>query len=441
MKTGKLCAAVVLIVTAAAAAFAQDGAGGLATDFTRAGEAPLAEHGDFVLRGTELVQYRGKGDAEVVIPANLGITAIGDNVFEGAHIRSVAIPAGVERIGARSFKDCYNLESVVIPGTVSRIGDRAFTECGRLKEIRVDGANAWYTDRDGVLFTKNPAVLVYYPAGKDAPSYAIPEGVTRIEGYAFQGCEGLKSVSIPDGVTSIGDYAFYGCGGLTGIKIPDGVTSIGNFAFYWCGSLAEVSTGNGVTSIGDFAFYGCGSLAEVSMGNGVTSIGGRAFSGCRKLTAIQVDRGNRVYTDRDGVLFTKDLAVLVQYPAGKDGSSYSIPDGVTGIGNYAFRGCGNLAGINIPDGVTSIGDYAFSECGNLAGVKIPDSVTSIGDSAFSWCRSLGSITLHASRPPDIPGDLLYRSSRATIYVPAAALEAYKNAPGWRDYADRIRAIE
>ena len=36
-----------------------------------------------------------------------------------------------------------------------------------------------------------------------------------------------------------------------------------------------------------------------------------------------------------------------------------IEDGVTSIGNFAFRDCSSLTSIEIPSSVTSIGDYAF----------------------------------------------------------------------------------
>ena len=45
----------------------------------------------------------------------------------------------------------------------------------------------------------------------------------------------------------------------------------------------------------------------------------------------------------------------------------------------------------IPDGVTSIGDSAFKNCRTLTSVTIPDSVTSIGDRAFDGCRALKKI--------------------------------------------------
>ena len=75
-----------------------------------------------------------------------------------------------------------------------------------------------------------------------------------------------------------------------------------------------------------------------------------------------------------------------------------LPDGITGIGNYAFRGCRSLTGIVIPDSVTSIGDYAFSGCSSLSSLVLPDSITNIGDSVF-WGSNL---------PNDLKQELISR---------------------------------
>ena len=47
----------------------------------------------------------------------------------------------------------------------------------------------------------------------------IPDGVSAIDDYAFNGCTGLTSVEIPDGVTEIGEKAFAGCENLEEIRI------------------------------------------------------------------------------------------------------------------------------------------------------------------------------------------------------------------------------
>ena len=125
----------------------------------------------------------------------------------------------------------------------------------------------------------------------------------------------------------------------------------------------------------------------------VTEIMDYAFSECEKLSAINVSSGNNNYISIDGVLFNKDKTELIQYPAGKSETTYTIPDSVTEIESGAFFGCTSLSGIEIPDSVTEIGSSAFFGCTSLSSIEIPDSVTSIGFYAFSGCKNLSSIEI------------------------------------------------
>jgi hypothetical protein len=175
------------------------------------------------------------------------------------------------------------------------------------------------------------------------------------------------------------------------------VTSIGDNAFYDCDHLVSVSIPSSVTSIGGSAFDNCDSLVSVTIPSSVTSIGYLAFSGCNKLTDITVDAGNTVYSSVNGVLFSKDGKTLIQYPQGKTFTSYTIPSGVTSIGNDAFWDCRNLVSVTIPSSVTSIGDCAFWDCRNLVSVTIPSSVTSIGGWAFKGCDKLSATDREAIR--------------------------------------------
>ena len=224
-------------------------------------------------------------------------------------------------------------------------------------------------------------------------SYTIGDSVTSIGEYAFYNCSNLTNITIPNSVTTIGEKAFYNCKSLTSITIPDSVTSISSFTFYGCSSLTSVNIGNGVTSIGEEAFYNCKSLTSITIPNSVTTIGEKAFYNCKSLTSIIVDENNKNYSSLDGVLFNKDKTTLICYPAGKTNTSYTIPNSVTSIGNYAFRDCSSLTSITIPDSVTSIGNYAFHDCTRLTSITIPDSVTSISSFTFYGCSSLTSITI------------------------------------------------
>ena len=72
-------------------------------------------------------------------------------------------------------------------------------------------------------------------------------------------------------------------------------------------------------------------------------------------------------------------------------TSLVLEEGITTIGNAAFRECKNLTTINIPDSCWFISGYAFAGCDNLQNVEIPASVEEIGVGAFAWSL-LSSIT-------------------------------------------------
>ncbi len=253
------------------------------------------------------------------------------------------------------------------------------------------------------------------------------DNTLTITGYIGTGTE----MTIPSEingipVTSIGDNAFQNCASLINVVIPTSVTNIGARAFQNCSGLTNVTIGGGVTSIGWLAFLYCQSLPSITIPSSVTHIEAAAFVMCSNLTAITVDKDNSFYSSVDGVLFDKLETTLIRCPEGKPGS-YSIPAGVTNIGNIAFYACVNLTHVIIPASAT-IGNIAFKYCDNLTAITVdkdnsfyssvdgvlfdklettliqypggkagsytvPDSVASIEDDAFNACLGLTNVII------------------------------------------------
>ena len=122
-------------------------------------------------------------------------------------------------------------------------------------------------------------------------------------------------------------------------------------------------------------------IKTIIIKDGVTSIGNHAFRECDDLRSVTI--GNDV-TSIGGCAFIdcKNMS-----------SPIVIPNSVTSIGNKAFYGCSSINSITIGNNVSSIGEHAFYQCGSLSSINIPDKVTNIGQCAFAYCGSLTSITI------------------------------------------------
>ena len=255
---------------------------------------------------------------------------------------------------------------------------------------------------------------------KTVEEIILPGFVTGIGSSAFYNFDSLKRISIPYGVTVIDDEAFYECTSLMEVSIPDSVTIIGDEAFYLCSKMTKLTLGNKVTSIGEYAFYACTGLVSITLPGSISTIKSSAFYGCYKLVEVinlssleltagwstngyvagyakVIHRGNsKIVNKGDYQFYTHNE---VNYLMGYTGSSTEIilPSDYNGevydIYKYAFYNWeNNLTDVTIPNGVTGIGEFAFYDC-NIKNIEVPYSVKNIGKAAFKNCRMLISITL------------------------------------------------
>ena len=475
-----------------------------------------------------------------------GVTSIGSSAFEDCRgLTSIVIGDGVTSIGASAFNRCTGLTSVVIPNSVTSIGSDAFYNCSSLTSVIIG---------DNVTSIGNSAFRGCF----GLTSIEIPNSVTSIESGAFNSCTGLTSVIIGDSVTSIGEYAFANCTNLTAVHIrdvatwcnidfnnysanplyyahnlylngekmtdlviPDNVTSIGYMAFINCTSLTSIVIPNSVTSIGDYAFEDCTGLKtvinlsnltfskgssnngyivyyankvynspegfienEVLLGkiNGVNTlvayfgndaeltlpadykgedyvIGAEAFSGKTTLTSIEIPNsvtsiGNYAFKGCTGLkeVHINDLSAWCGinfgsndanplyyarnlYLNGEMVTDLEIPDGVTSIENYAFINCTGLTNVVVSDGIDVIGESAFSGCSNVETVYISNTIYSIGNNAFAGCNKIYDIKVGAKKPiggnENIFASTVY--DNATLYIPGGTKSLYEKRVPWNKF--------
>jgi hypothetical protein len=192
----------------------------------------------------------------------------------------------------------------------------------------------------------------------------------------------------------------------------------------WVVMIPTNINGMTVTSIGDYAFSGT-TLINVFVPKSITNLYSTAFNECSSLTNITVDAQNPAYSSLAGVLFDKNQMKLIDYPCGMVGS-YTVPESVTSIGDFAFPFCLNLTNIIIPDSVTNIGQYAFYACSGLVNFTIPTNVTTIGQYAFADCAGLTNIF--------IPSSVTNIGIVAFGYCPLNAIIVATNNPAYSSVA-------
>ena len=164
-------------------------------------------------------------------------------------------------------------------------------------------------------------------------------------------------------------------------------------------------------------------LTRVIIGNGVTTIGEAAFRSCSHLTSVTIPNS---VTTIGGWAFSICSSL----------TSVTISNSVTTIGDNAFIGCSSLTSVTIPNSVTTIGSEAFSDCTNLQKVNIGNSVKTIGEFAFNKCTNITQISSEAVVPPTCESGVFFyiNTSKCKLIVPKNSLDAYKQAYQWEDFS-------
>lgn len=355
---------------------------------------------------------------EIAIPDR--VTSIGKMTFYNCGLREVAIPDSVTYIYDAAFYCCYSLTSVIIPDSVTYIGFKGFDVCFNLTDVFYSGTQEqWSAIRIGSGNDPLLSAQLHFPTliasglcgakggnltwTLDSVGNLVISGTGAMADWFYQTAPWyaynaeIRKVSLPDGLTHIGEYAFsYGYDNLTSVTIPAGVTSIGERAFQACQNLASITIPDSLSSIGPLAFSFCFSLTELTIPASVTDLAVRALS-VPDNTRIHIDPDNPAYCVQGNAILSKDGKTLFQW-LGND-SEYTIPDGVTVIGDYAFENYSSLTSITIPESVTDIGYCAFLYCNSLTDIYFTGTQAEWDAIAVAdGNNKLLSATLHCAAP-------------------------------------------
>ena len=263
---------------------------------------------------------------------------------------------------------------------------------------------------------------------------------------------------------------------LKKLVLPEGLKVVGGFNS--CNNLSDLILPEGLEEICSHAFCGCDAITSIRIPASVKVMDGSCFADCN-IKEYVVDGNNPCFTVVDGIIYNKDLTKLVAFPSFYPNRHFTVPstvriigdsafmdshidsielpDSLTTIEGWAFDGS-TIKSVTIPDSVTEIGELAFRFCWDLEQVKLPKDIQNIYQMTFCGCPKLKSIRIPASVvkidrfalesqnlktiimegnvPPEVSinfRDGMSIPKGVEIFVPKGAMQAYKDAHGWKRY--------
>lgn len=222
------------------------------------------------------------------------------------------------------------LESFEIPAEVTTIADYALSDCADIKEFTVaEGNESFSADENGVLYNNNKTQLVRYPAASDAQSFTVAGTVEYVWDCAFAHAGNLVNLIIPRSVSDVGDRAFFGCSGLRYMTVPVTAVSGYSHAFNGCAVAEKISFESDVMVI---------NWSDEESETTSLSIGANAefpnFSEwdiAGNIKSIELDETHPELSLIDGVLYDKNAETLLLFPFGSEKTEYVMPDTVRSV--------------------------------------------------------------------------------------------------------------
>lgn len=369
------------------------------------------------------VPDRGVEPFALEIPGSVKV--IKSSAFAGREwLNAIVLHEGIEVIEGLAF-DGTSIESLVIPKSVKRIDPSAFRNNPKLTSIKVKRGNKVYDSRKGcnAIIESTGDRLI-----QACVETVVPEGVKVIGNSAFGGVD-VPSVEIPSSVVKIENGAFMGSDAMKRIVVPGSVKSIGSHAFSSCFGLEEIIVEEGVESIETSAFSNCINLRRVHLPVSLEKIGNPdekyrfLFDDCHLLSEVVIPEENPYfYCYGNAIIDKKTLTVISGYALDQCRIDHGLRQYMPKkIASQAFAGFRLLTSVWLPESVEEIESYAFYACPSLRLIHCAGKVPPVlGDKAF--------VLNNYESDWNIPIE-----ECVTVVVPEGSLEAYRNAPGWKEF--------
>ena len=328
-------------------------------------------------------------------------------------VETLLLPPNVETIKDYAFYGLTGLKGITVPATVTSIGGYAFDGCKQLETVTfAEGSQLTQLGTDAVKPEAPNWGINIFSNTPDLKTVVLPENLTLIGISCFEN-SGVENISIPATVRRISEKAFKNCDNIKEADLSPELLYLGDEAYFDCDQLEKADITFGLEYLGAYAFANCEKLKSAYIPASVTNINGNPFMGCSGVDSFKLDEDSTDFVVQDGVLYNKDMTILLYYPASLTAETFVFPETVNQIGpgafadaqlkhfvvpqqileipDYAFQGSA-LETVTFHAGLQTIGDYAFASCKNLNNVTLLYTVKSAGDYAFANCTGLTSFT-------------------------------------------------
>lgn len=308
------------------------------------------------LGSTNLCEYAGANDGVCVIPEKVvkdgveyEVTKIATSAFDhNITLKVLVVPDTVTQIDqyAVSFSA---IEYLYLGAGVESDSSAPYHFCEYLREIKVSERNGKLVNLDGVLYTADKKTILMNPAcltGSSLAEYMIPDGVEKVDQYAFAYSK-YRKISLPDSLTTVSAYAFFDQDELEELDLTH------------------------VEYIGEHAIAGCDSLHKIIFPDTQYRVYSKIIDNGGIMQSLYVKKGI-VYSSTSGTFGRLEYL-----------DTLAFEPGTTTIGNRQFVNCKQLQTVLLPDTVTILKSGSFSNCSKLERLYIPPSVTVIGDGVLN----------------------------------------------------------
>lgn len=473
--------------------------GGVPYKFTK-NEALTYVSGKMMNFGIKVDKQTGNGTYKLTLVSESITPWENDLVSHDATAKEYIVinstPGGLKNAITAANKDYTNIKNLKITGEINAQDfyfmrdSMEYLAALNLKEVIIRGGQQTLTGGSPGDYPYNDYEMPYEAlyGKKSLNLIVLPDKLTKIGIAAFGECQNLTgSINIPEGVTEIEVGAFFNCRALSGsISLPSTLKYIGRGydrwwyggVFTYCGFNSQLVLPNNLEKILGNAFEGCeGLYGELRLPEKLNELGDNVFRDCRNLSgSLSIPQDlhkipnnafeycgsfNGTLTFHDGITSIGEYAFRGTHFKGE----ISLPKNLVVIQNYAFAGCdfsgelnlpktlrsigrkafGDLEGdgscwrlmgtIEFPEGLQSIGEQAFVNCRSIEGLVFPESMETIQNNAFNGCYGISSIVCKSDMPANILNGAFdgVAKDNFTLEVPESAIAQYQSANGWKDF--------